>query len=98
MKSNVTLSCTVNANPTFDLITWTKKTNGPKIVIRDSINTSSKYHGSNSENLTIHGVDESDSGEYICTARNVYGMGHSRPVTIQMTKGNIHIIVFSKNV
>lgn len=98
MKSNVTLSCTVNANPTAESITWTKKTDGQKIEIRDSINTSSRYHGSNSENLTIHGVDESDSGEYICTASNVNGMGHSRPVTIKITEGNNLIIIFSKNV
>lgn len=93
MKSKVTLSCSVKAYPTCDLITWTKKKDGQQATIRDVMDTSSRYRGVNTENLTILSVDDSDSGEYICTARNIYGIGKSNPIILEIDKGKIHITV-----
>lgn len=95
LNSNVTLSCSVNATPTFDLITWTKKKDGQQSVIRDDMHTSSRYRGSNTENLTINGVLISDSCEYICNARNAYGIGQSKPIVLEIDKGNIYTSVIT---
>lgn len=89
LKSNIILSCVVNANPAVDYITWTKIKDGKTIDFMDCMPNYSKYDGCDTDSLEIFGVDHSDTGEYICTARNEHGIGKSQPIALHILEGKI---------
>ncbi|KAL9971192.1 hypothetical protein ACROYT_G023688 [Oculina patagonica] len=66
-RSDVIMMCNVTANPTLDLITWSKS-QGSLSVSRSIVNEG---------NITILNVTTDDSGSYVCTATNIMGASSS---------------------
>ncbi|XP_050417062.2 hemicentin-1 [Patella vulgata] len=79
LGEDVTLPCTVQANPPATRVIWSK---GPISLV--ALNAT-KYGGSNTTDpsLTIFNLELSDAASYQCTAQNNYGTGFSdRTITL----------------
>ncbi|XP_070550938.1 cell adhesion molecule 4-like [Ptychodera flava] len=64
----ITLTCEVDANPAPSSYTWTKD--------ERELSSESSYN--------IPAVDRSDSGDYICTATNVYMTAQKRVIVVRL--------------
>ena len=75
---DITLGCSVTANPTQTDVYWQRTVNGQ--TTRISTTNSNKYSGSTvtTPSLTIANVQQSDAGTYRCLADNVIGTGQSQ--------------------
>ncbi|VDI64014.1 hemicentin [Mytilus galloprovincialis] len=93
----VTLGCTVTANPAHTSVYWTKNKNG--IVTNINVaNSGGKYSGSTvgSPSLTITNSNLDDQASYICNAQNSVGLGSSSS-TVLTVSGNIPIVTVTQN-
>ena len=74
--NQVTLTCTVTAQPLHTIVYWRKIQGGQQTTIDMTL---SKYSGSTvtSPSLTITNADMTDETFYICYAQNVVGTGQS---------------------
>lgn len=80
----ITINCSVSGTPPATSVTWTKTVGGQT----DSIDVSSnKYSGSTVSNpsLTIRNLDQTDEGDYVCTAENLVGTANSETANLDVT-------------
>ncbi|XP_052106688.1 hemicentin-1-like [Mytilus californianus] len=85
VDSQITIPCTVSANPLETNIYWTV-TVGSNAEQTISMTNTQKYQGSsiNSPSLIILSTTQSDSGVYRCHATNNVGTGQSNPTTLNV--------------
>jgi len=76
-NSDLNFTCKTNDSSINITYSWSRSDGQP---------LSSRVHGSNSNTLTISGVQEDDEGEYICSAND----GH------QTLTANVTLTVYSK--
>lgn len=83
LNNQVTLGCTVTANPVETSVYWQKIKNGVTTTINFNTNTN-KYGGSSVQNpsLQIFSVVEDDEATYVCFAVNSVGTGQSSQTTL----------------
>lgn len=82
----VTLGCTLTANPAHTSVYWTKNKNG--IVTNINVaNSGGKYSGSTvgSPSLTITNSNLDDQASYICNAQNSVGLGSSSSTVLTVS-------------
>ncbi|XP_052061299.1 hemicentin-1-like isoform X6 [Mytilus californianus] len=93
----VTLGCTVTANPSHTSVYWTRNKNGITTNINVA-NSGGKYSGSTvgSPSLTITNSNLDDQASYICNAQNSVGLGSSS-TTVLTVSGNIPIVTVTQN-
>ncbi|OWF56211.1 Titin [Mizuhopecten yessoensis] len=93
--TDVTLQCTVTANPAHSTVFWQKITNG---VTTNIVIDGSNYGGStvNSPSLIVYNPNNADEGTYTCFATNIVGTGQSAQTTLAVT-GNLPVVVISQN-
>ncbi|XP_071166138.1 hemicentin-1-like [Mytilus edulis] len=94
--SQITIPCTVSANPTETNIYWTVAV-GNNAEQTISMTNTQKYQGSsvNSPSLIILSTTQSDSGVYRCHATNNVGTGQSNPTTLNVV-GNIPVVTVAQ--
>lgn len=85
--NDVTLECTVTADPLHTVVFWQKIVNGQPLSI--NLANSAKYVGSTvgTPSLTILSTNLDDPGQYRCSATNVVGTGQSQDTTLTVTGG-----------
>ncbi|VDI13642.1 Hypothetical predicted protein, partial [Mytilus galloprovincialis] len=78
---NHTIRCSITAVPVFTGIYWQKIYNGTTMNITS---TSRGFDGARitRPSLTLLKADPSDSGQYICFAVNIAGIGHSNSINL----------------
>lgn len=83
---NHTITCRVMAVPVFTKIYWQKISNGTTMNITSN---SPGIDGARitRPSLTILKAAPSDSGQYICIAENVAGMGQSNSINLTVLGG-----------
>ncbi|CAL8240550.1 unnamed protein product [Gadus morhua 'NCC'] len=79
--SSVNLTCTSEANPVAKY-SWSKVTTGHP-----------PGHTVQGQQLSFHPIQSSDSGQYLCTAKNVLGTKTSSPFSIDVKYGPKHTFV-----
>ncbi|XP_071159626.1 hemicentin-1-like isoform X19 [Mytilus edulis] len=97
LNNQVTLGCTVTANPVETSVYWQKIKNGVTTTINFNTNTN-KYGGSSVQNpsLQIFSVVEDDEATYVCFAVNSVGTGQSSQTTLTVI-GSIPSVVIPQN-
>ncbi|GFO02841.1 titin [Plakobranchus ocellatus] len=80
--SQITLVCSVSANPPVTNVYWLQ--NG---VLVDVVASPTKYQGSSivTPSLTIRNVVRGDAGQYVCAAGNSVGTSTSQALTLSVT-------------
>ncbi|CAG2256290.1 HMCN [Mytilus edulis] len=94
--SQITIPCTVSANPSETNIYWTV-TVGNNAEQTVAMTNTQKYQGSsiNSPSLIILSTTQSDSGVYRCHATNNVGTGQSNPTTLNIV-GTLPIVTVAQ--
>lgn len=84
--NSVTITCTIQSNPSATSVTWQKYENNQPTTI--SIN-SGRYTGGTLSvpSLTINSVVQDDQGQYVCQATNSIGTGSSNQVYLTISGG-----------
>ncbi|XP_069133963.1 serine-rich adhesin for platelets-like isoform X36 [Argopecten irradians] len=89
--NDVTIQCTVTADPAHTSVFWERTIGGVTTQLNiDNVN----YAGSqvNNPSLTVLSATTADSGVYVCKASNVVGTGQSSSVQLSVT-GNVPSVV-----
>ncbi|VDI54451.1 hemicentin [Mytilus galloprovincialis] len=87
--NDLTIGCTIDANPAHTSVTWRKIVNGQPT----QINTSGRISGStvNNPSITITSAVASDVGYYVCYATNSVGTGSSAQTYLNVV-GSIPVV------
>ncbi|XP_060078232.1 hemicentin-1-like, partial [Ylistrum balloti] len=93
-NSQVTLQCSVSANPSITSVVWLKTSGGSTSTIAID---GTKYSGGSttSPTLVINNAASTDSGTYVCQATNSIGTGSGTSITLSVT-GNIPTATISE--
>ncbi|KAK3107564.1 hypothetical protein FSP39_017383 [Pinctada imbricata] len=91
--NQVTITCTVSGSPTHTSVIWTREVNGVTTTL--DIPANSRYSGGTvgSPSLTIINVQQSDEGNYRCSATNTVGTGQSSTTAFLDVQGGTPTVV-----
>ncbi|OWF51120.1 hypothetical protein KP79_PYT00755 [Mizuhopecten yessoensis] len=89
-NSQVTLQCSVSANPAITSVVWQKSSGGTTSSITID---GTRYSGGSttSPTLVINNAASTDSGTYVCRATNSIGTGTGTSITLSVTGSANHV-------